>query len=178
MDEEYFDVLDENGNKTGETESRNEVHRDGDWHRTIHVWIFNQDGEILLQRRCATKDSNPNKLDISCAGHLMAGDDSITAAIRELKEELGLDAKPEDLHFVRTIKRSSRPVPTFLNNEFADVYVMRTDKKIEELTFQKEEISEIFYVPYDEFRKMVNEGREDLLKRDEEFKVLFSFLDT
>ena len=67
---EYFDVLDENGNKTGETKLRSEVHRDGDWHRTVHIWVFNRQGEVLLQRRCATKDSYPNMLDISCAGHL------------------------------------------------------------------------------------------------------------
>lgn len=62
---EYLDVLDEQGNLTGIKKPRKQVHMDGDWHRTIHVWIVNEKGEILLQRRCATKDSFPNMLDVS-----------------------------------------------------------------------------------------------------------------
>ena len=84
MNKEYFDILDENGNKTGKIKLRTEVHRDGDWHKAIHIWIINDKGDILLQRRSADKDSNPNMLDISCAGHLTAGDDSLNGAIREL----------------------------------------------------------------------------------------------
>ena len=122
MAKEYFDILDENGNKTGKTKLRSEVHRDGDWHKAVHIWIINNTGDILLQRRCATKDSNPNKLDISSAGHLSAGDDSLTGALRELKEELNLDVKPEDLQFIKTLKRSSRYTETFINNEFDKLF--------------------------------------------------------
>lgn len=43
--EEYFDALDENGNLTGVKKLRKEVHRDGDWHRTVHIWIINNDNE-------------------------------------------------------------------------------------------------------------------------------------
>ena len=100
MNKEYFDILDENGNKTGKTKLRSEVHRDGDWHKAVHIWIINDKGDILLQRRCATKDSNPNMLDISSAGHLSAGDSSLDGAIRELKEELNLDVKPNELQFI------------------------------------------------------------------------------
>ena len=80
MAKEYFDLLDENGNKTGKIKLRNEVHRDGDWHKAVHIWIINENGDVLLQRRCATKDSNPNMLDISSAGHLSAGDNSVSGA--------------------------------------------------------------------------------------------------
>ena len=121
MTKEYFDILDENGNKTGKTKLRSEVHRDGDWHKAVHIWIINENGDILLQRRCATKDSNPNMLDISCAGHLTDGDESLTGAIRELKEELNLDINREDLQFIKTLKRSSKYTSTFINNEFDDL---------------------------------------------------------
>ena len=84
---EFFDVLDENGNKTGKIKLRKEVHRDGDWHRSVHIWVINENGDVLLQRRAVDKDSNPNMLDISSAGHLSAGDESIDGAIREIKEE-------------------------------------------------------------------------------------------
>lgn len=94
---EDFDLLDENGNKTGKTKLRTEVHRNGDWHKAVHIWIINNKGDVLLQRRCATKDSDSNMLDISSAGHLSVGDDSLTGAIRELKEELNLDVNKEEL---------------------------------------------------------------------------------
>ena len=177
MAKEYFDILDENGNKTGKSKLRSEVHRDGDWHKAVHIWIINNTGDILLQRRCATKDSNPNKLDISSAGHLSAGDDSLTGAVRELKEELNLDVKPEDLQFIKTLKRSSRYTETFINNEFDDLYIVRTDKKIDDMKFQEDEISEIMFVPYKKFKEMVNNKQPDLLRHDDEFEILFDMFD-
>ena len=177
MSKEYFDVLDENGNKTGKIKLRSEVHRDGDWHQGVHIWIINDKGEILLQRRCATKDSNPNMLDISSAGHLTAGDESLSGAIRELKEELNLDVKPEELQFIKTLKRNSKYTSTFINNEFDDLYILRTTKSIDDMKYQEEEISEIFFVPYKEFKNMVENKREDLLRHEEEFKILFNLFD-
>ncbi len=177
MSKEYFDLLDENGNKTGKIKLRTEVHRDGDWHKAVHIWIINNKGDILLQRRCATKDSNPNMLDISSAGHLSAGDDSLTGAIRELKEELNLDVNKEELQFIKTLKRSSKYTSTFINNEFDDLYILRTDKTINDMKFQEEEISEIFFVSYKKFKEMVKNKQPDLLRHDEEFEILFELFD-
>ena len=177
MAEEYFDVLDEQGNKTGKSKPRSAVHRDGDWHKAVHIWIINDKGEILLQRRCPTKDSNPNMLDISSAGHLSAGDESLEGALRELKEELNLDVNKEDLQFIKTLKRSSKYTETFINNEFDDLYILRTDKKIEDMKYQTEEISEIFFVPYKKFKEMVNNHQPDLLRHDDEFAILFELFD-
>ena len=177
MAKEYFDILDENGNKTGKTKLRSEVHRDGDWHKAVHVWILNKDGDVLLQRRCASKDSNPNMLDISSAGHLSAGDDSLQGAIRELKEELNLDVNPSDLQFIKTLKRSSKYTETFINNEFDDMYILITDKTVNDMSYQKEEISEIFFVPYKNFKKMVVSKQSDLLMHNDEFEILFNLFD-
>lgn len=131
-----------------------------------------------MQRRCATKDSNPNMLDISSAGHLSAGDDSLDGTIREVKEELNLDVNKEELQFIKTIKRSSKYTSTFINNEFADLYILRTNKSIDNMKFQKDEISEIFFVPYKQFKEMVNNRQPDLLRHDEEFEILFSLFDS
>ena len=123
------------------------------------------------------KDSNPNMLDISSAGHLTAGDDSLDGAIRELKEELDLDVKPDELQFIKTLKRSSKYTTTFINNEFDDLYILRTNKTIDEMNFQKEEISEIIYVSYKEFKNMVRNRQPDLLRHDEEFEIIFNLFD-
>lgn len=177
MNEEYFDILDDNGNKTGKKKLRREVHRDGDWHKTVHIWIINQNGDILLQRRAANKDSHPNMLDISSAGHLSEGDESLDGAIRELKEELNIDIKPEELEFICTLKRSSRYSSTFINNEFDDLYFLRTNLKVDDIKYEEEEISEIFFVAYKEFKKMVNERNKELIMHDDEFKIIFERFD-
>ena len=174
---EYFDVLNDKGEKTGITKPRNEVHRDGDWHRTVHVWIFNPKGDILLQRRSSNKDSNPNKLDLSCGGHLSAGDDSITGAIRELKEELGIDATPSDLKYITTIKKRTVYSETHVNSEFADMYFLHTDKTINDLKFQEDEITDIMFVPYLKFKEMVKNKQPDLLLHNEEYEILFNICD-
>lgn len=177
MTEEYFDVLDENGNKTGKTKLRSEVHRDGDWHKSVHIWILNEKGDVLLQRRCPTKDSNPNMLAASCAGHLEAGDDSLACAVRELKEELGLDVRPEELQYVDTFKVSKHYTETFFNREFQDMYVLRISKTIDEMKYQESEISEIIYVPYKKFKNMVANRQPDLLIHEYEMTALFGLFD-
>lgn len=177
MQEEYFDILDENGNKINLIKKRTEVHRDGDWHKAVHIWIVNENGDILLQRRASNKDSYPNMLDISCAGHLSARDDSITGALRELKEELSLEINPNELNYITTLKRSSEDEDKFVDNEFDDLYLLRTNKKIEDLTYQKEEISEIFFVPYKEFKRMVDNQQSDLVIYSDVYQILFNLLD-
>lgn len=120
---------------------------------------------------------DPNMLDISCAGHLSSGDDSLSGAIRELKEELDLDVLPEELVFLCTYVHCTTYLERFIDNEFDDVFLLRTSLSIEEMTYQKEEISEIFFVPYLKFKDMVMSKQEDLVLYPEEYSLLFSLLD-
>lgn len=97
---ELLDIVDRQGNPTGETVDRETAHREGILHRTSHVWIYRiQQGrpQLLLQKRCSTKDSFPGCYDISSAGHIPAGDGFRQSAIRELQEELGVEAREEAL---------------------------------------------------------------------------------
>lgn len=98
---EFLDIRDKNGNPTGEVKERSLVHADGDIHGTSHVWIVrkNEKGsyDLLLQKRSENKDAFPGCYDISSAGHLPAGQDYLSSALRELEEELGIKAKPEQL---------------------------------------------------------------------------------
>ena len=89
---ELIDVLNENGVKTGKIASRDEVHQKGLWHRAIVVAIINEKNEILLQQRSANKEKNANMWDISAAGHISAGQDSLMAATREINEEVSVTA--------------------------------------------------------------------------------------
>ena len=89
---ELIDVLDENRNNTGKILSREEVHKRGLWHKTVHIWVINKKGDILLQKRSPMKKTSPNMWTTSVSGHLSAGDSSIEGAIRELKEETGYNS--------------------------------------------------------------------------------------
>lgn len=89
MSEEIFDVVNDRDEIIGQ-QSRSDVHRLGLKHRAVHVLVFNRRGEIFLQKRSPKKDCFPGKWDSSSSGHLDSGEDYDAGAIRELREELGL----------------------------------------------------------------------------------------
>ena len=121
---EYLDVLDDKGNPTGAQKTMAEIHRDGDWHRAAHVWIVNFEGELLLQKRPATADTHPGEWDVSSAGHTLAGENQSTSAIRETKEELGIDIAEEELEYLFTVvEQKILKKGTYISNEFNDVYL-------------------------------------------------------
>ena len=93
---ELFDVVDAEDRVIGQA-TRSEVHARGLLHRASHVFVFNSDGQLLLQQRSATKDAHPLCWTSSCSGHLDAGETYEIAAVRELKEEIGLEADVEFL---------------------------------------------------------------------------------
>lgn len=90
---ELIDVLDENGQLVGKQETKKELYQDGNWHRSVHIWIMNDKQELLVQKRNPHKKTFPNLWAISTAGHVLAGESSLQAGIRELKEELNLDVQ-------------------------------------------------------------------------------------
>jgi len=122
--DELLDTFDENMKWTG-TATRTEVHRLGLWHQTFHCWVLHRDmsgDSLVLQRRHATKDTHPNKLDVSCAGHLSAGEDP-SDGVRELREELGVDVDFDKLRKAGVYTYSS-VVGGMKDNEFCHVFVL------------------------------------------------------
>ena len=100
---ELIDVLNENGQPTGEIKTRAAVYREGRWHKTTHVWILNSHHELLIQRRAPKKEYHPNQWGTSSmAEHLAHGEGSLAAAIRGAKEEFGLTVNQADLEFLFT----------------------------------------------------------------------------
>ena len=91
---EIFDVVSEKNEVIGQA-TRGEVHAKGLLHRAVHIFVFNKHGELWLQQRSHLKDVHPLVWDSSAAGHLDSGEDYATAAVRELKEELGIEATTE-----------------------------------------------------------------------------------
>jgi 16S rRNA (adenine1518-N6/adenine1519-N6)-dimethyltransferase len=89
---ERFPVVDENDHVLGDA-PRSEVHGNNLRHRAVHLFIFNRQGELFLQKRSRWKDRHPLLWDSSAAGHVEAGEDYDETAARELEEELGVKAE-------------------------------------------------------------------------------------
>jgi isopentenyl-diphosphate delta-isomerase type 1 len=169
---EYIDVFDEFNNATGKIKEKNQAHEDGDFHRTAHIWIINDKNELLLQKRSATKKSHPNCWDISAAGHIQSGESVVQGALREIKEELGINVNENELKYIATIKSTKNPK----NKEFGYVYLLKCNKKVEEYIFEDDEVSEVKYVYFEDLEKMVNKKIEGLLIHTEEFEKLFQYI--
>jgi isopentenyldiphosphate isomerase len=90
MTEEIFDVVNERDEVIGR-QTRSEVHRLGLMHRAVHVLVFNAAGQVFLQKRSMKKDRQPGLWDSSASGHVDSGEDYDACAVRELREEIGLE---------------------------------------------------------------------------------------
>ena len=156
MKMEIFDIVDESGQPAGQTVSRENAHRDGILHRTAHVWIVRKNGDrydVLLQKRSMEKDSFPGLFDTSSAGHIPAGEEPLESALRELKEELGISAGPEQLSFAGTFRvryEEEFHHHLFRDNEVAFVYVYQQPVMADHLVLQETEVDEVRWFDIDE----------------------------
>ncbi len=143
---ELFDIVDENGIPTGKTVERNVAHKDGIRHRSEHVWIARHTPtgtEVLMQKRAMIKDSFPGRFDTSSAGHIRAGENPLESAVRELKEELGLNVTTSDLNFIDTFVINYEKEfhgKLFKDSEIAFVYAYTKPVDINNLVYQIEEV--------------------------------------
>ena len=168
---EYIDIVDNNNNLIGIIKEKEQAHQDGDFHRSVHVWIINDKNEILLQKR-STNQKYPNKWDISSAGHVKVGESEIKGAIREANEELGIIINEIELEFIG-INKSDKPH----NKEFQYIYLYRTNKKENEFMFKDGEVSCVKYFTYNEFKEMVLNKNENLhYTTYEEYKIILEYI--
>ena len=149
---ELFDILNEDGTKSGIVRERGVAHLDGSLHATVHIWIARPNAEsgydILLQRRSHHKDSSPDCLDISSAGHISAGELGLTLNPGKLKE-LGFHRKKFEGEFY------GRP---FRDNQLSKVYLYIDAIDITKLTLQEEEVSEVIWMDYAKCKKGIQEN--------------------
>ena len=161
---EWLDVVDDQGNPTGETVERTKAHQKGIRHRTAHVWLMREHQgkvEILLQKRSAGKDSHPGCYDISSAGHIPAGVDWLSSARRELLEELGLKAEEKEFVYCGQRKiywKDNFYGKLFVDNQISNVYCIWRDVEPEQLKLQPEEVEEVCWMSLDDCREAVCKG--------------------
>jgi isopentenyldiphosphate isomerase len=146
---ELWDIYDKNRTLTGETHQRGTPLGKGEYHLIVHVCIFNSKNELLIQQRQSWKEGWPDMWDLSAGGCALAGEDSIKAAERETREELGYEI---DL-------TGERPYFTInFEHGFDDYYLVKRDIEIKKLTPQYEEVQAIRWASKEVVLQMVQEG--------------------
>jgi isopentenyldiphosphate isomerase len=142
---ELFDVVTPLGVPTGRSKPRWQVHRDGDWHRAIHLWICGVEHGVPfldVQRRGLEKDTWPGRLDATVAGHLGTGED-IEAALREVDEEVGLTITMQDLLHAGTHVSVNDLSESRRDREFQEILLARMDQPLTDYRPNRDEVDGI-----------------------------------
>lgn len=146
---ERWDIRNERGEITGKTVVRGSVRLGpGEYHLVVHIWIVGSDGRLLIQRRANDKELMPGEW-AATGGSAVMGEDSIQAARRELREELGLDIPAGQMQFIRRLTRK---------NSFVDIWMAQADTPADQLTLQASEVSDAKWIWPMDLLRMVREG--------------------
>lgn len=142
---ERWDLLDQYGNPTGKTMIRGTHMRAGQYHLVVHIWIVDHSGRILLQQRALDRRLMPGAW-AATGGSVIAGEDSETAARRELAEELSIETVKGEMTFAGRLRR---------RNAFTDIWILKRDVDETALTLQAEEVARVKWVTEQELRVMI-----------------------
>lgn len=152
---EYFDVLNEWGEFTGKTATREECHKKGLWHRAVYAFIFNKNNDVLLQKRSKNKKLWPNLWDITAGGHVLAGEFGRQALIREIKEELGIQVEEYQVKYlVGSISTNIKN--NIINNHFNECYIVTKEVDISKIKLQTDEVADIKWFTKQEILNRIN----------------------
>ncbi|AUX41781.1 NUDIX hydrolase [Sorangium cellulosum] len=155
-EDELFDVFDRTGRPLGVRKARRLVHRDGDWHRSVHVWVLlarepegrRSDAEpwVLFQQRSPEKDTWPGAFDVAVTGHYRAGED-LAEALREAEEEIGLPLSPGDVIRLGTRRRRDEHAPPIVDCELQDVLLATTRRALAAFRPCPDELAALLSLP-------------------------------
>lgn len=146
---EKWDILNADGEFVGKTTLRGKCNmKQGEYHLVVHIWVLSSRGDILIQRRSENKKLMPGEW-AATGGAAISGEDSYTAANRELYEELGI---PSNKHTLKKITRIKR------RNSLLDIWFITTDISIEKLRLQKDEVAEAQWITREDFVNMIENG--------------------
>lgn len=154
--EEYIDILNADGSPTGKHCLKSEIHSKGHYHNTAHVWFYNTEGKILLAQRAASKTICPLLWDVSVAGHVDSGETIRQAAVRETREEIGIDISEQQLEAIGVFECFQSYPNGIVDNEFHNTFIAQIDHTVTELSLDKSEVAQVKFVTVDQFLHLLN----------------------
>ena len=144
---EQFEVLDEQGHKTGQLLDRATVHRQQLWHEVANVWILNEKGEVLLQLRGPDVDLNPNVWDVAVGTHVRPNEEPTLAAQRCLQAELGITIMPDNIKHLFNMQ-SANPLPDGrFHKVLGHVFLVKRTIELRDFTFDHTKIAQLAWRP-------------------------------
>ncbi|MCD6057918.1 MAG: mutT/nudix family protein [Thermomicrobiales bacterium] len=147
---EPFDVITADGRPTDRVKTRAEIHRDGDWHRAIHVWVAGVDDHgaqfLTFQRRSPHKDTWPARYDVTVGGHYRAGE-TMAETLREVEEEIGIIPDPNELRPLGIRICANEAQPGIIDREIQDVFLLRDDRPLEDFRPNPAELAALVRFP-------------------------------
>jgi len=172
--EEYLDIVDENGNLTGEKELRSVVHAKGLWHRVAAIYFFrfnNNILEFLVHLRSNRVEQNPNKWDTRFGGHVETGSTIKETALKEIKEELGIKI---DFEKIIIGKKDSYNGPD--NKEIGQFFYYEFNDDLNKLFIDANEIQKVEWKTEDEIIKSIQHNPEIWTNTENGFKKVLQDL--
>tara|TARA_B100000767_G_scaffold13126_1_gene12648 strand:+ start:5789 stop:6337 length:549 start_codon:yes stop_codon:yes gene_type:complete len=151
--DEYLDIWNTDGQPTGKKCLKDEAHQMGWFHPTVHIWFYTNTPSLLLQKRGLSKQTYPGFWDVSVAGHVSAGETILEGALREVKEEIGLDIKQTDLRLLDIRKNTNRFENGIIDCEFQHVFLAKLDTAVSNLKIQEVEVDAVRLFSFEELRK-------------------------
>ncbi len=151
---EFWDIVDKNGNKTGRIHKKGDEMQDGEFHLSVSVWIKNSEGKYLISKRVSTKVADANMWETT-SGSALAGEDGITAALREVREEVGISLNKENGKLFTTY---TYPHSKGKGGAYYEVWVFEQDVKVEEVKLQKEETCDFMFATSEQITSLAQKG--------------------
>ena len=174
---EYFDVLNENGEFTGRVESRDVCHKEGLWHRANYGFIFNKNGDVLLQKRSKNKKLWPDLWDITAGGHVLSGEWGYQALIREVNEELGIVLEENDIKYL-VGSTSVNINGDVINKHFNECFIISKDIDISDIALQEDEVSDIRWFTKEEIINRINNNFDGITDKTGPWNFLKRYYDS
>jgi isopentenyldiphosphate isomerase len=149
---EPFDVVNADGTPTSRIKPRSAIHRDGDWHRALHVWVagLTEQSEpfLMFQRRSPHKDTWPNHYDVTVGGHFRTGE-AFNETLREVEEEIGIAPDGRALVPLGVRVCANEAEPGILDRELQDVYLLQDNRPLTAYRPHPAELAALVCFPLD-----------------------------
>ena len=141
---EIWDILDEQGNKTGQTIQKGEMIPEGYYHMGADIWIIDPKNNILIQKRSPQKKQSPNVWAMT-GGSVIKGETTLETIERETFEELGIKLNIKDIKLVNHYKTG---------RVWLDTYLIKQEIDIKDIVMQEEEVSDVKWATYEEIEEL------------------------